>query len=58
MEPLGIDSLETVEMVMAIEEVFEGIFGINTEIETFSCAGEIIDWLEAQLSSERPNKAA
>ena len=57
MKPGAMDSLDTVEMVMAIEEVFEvTIFDI--EGGTFDTPREIVDWLEVQLSNHRPNKAA
>jgi hypothetical protein len=48
-----IDSLDTVEMVMLVEEVFE------VEIpEVFGSPGEIVDWFEVRWSNQRPNKAA
>lgn len=49
------DSLDTVEMVMAIEEVLEVEIPGNTRFERMA---EIVDRLEAVLSNRRPNKGA
>lgn len=51
------DSLETMEMIMLIEEIF------GTEIPThdaegFGSSSEIVDWLELHLSNRRPNREA
>ncbi len=46
------DSLDTVEMVMAIEEVLEIEIPGNTRFERLA---EIVDRLEAVLSNRRPN---
>ena len=55
MKPREMDSLDTVEMVMAIEEV------LDIEVPgdpRFESAREIVDRLEAVLSNRRPNKEA
>jgi acyl carrier protein len=57
MTPLPKDSLDVVEMVMVIEEVF-GIEIPNDDAEGFGNPREIVDWLEANLSNQRPNKQA
>jgi len=48
------DSLDLVEKVMMIEE----FFGNEIPNENFSSPREIVDWLEAHLSNQRPNKEA
>jgi hypothetical protein len=57
MKPRAMDSLDTVEMVMAIAEVFD-VKLPDTELSTFDGPSEIVDWLEVSLSNQRPNKAA
>ena len=56
MSPRATNSLETVEMVMVLEEIFEVVIpdGVAERFE----GREIVDWLEAQLSNRRPNNAA
>jgi len=51
------DSLDVVEMVMVIEEVF-GTEIPNRDADGFGNPGEIVDWLEKNLSNQRPNKQA
>ena len=57
MEPRAIDSLDTGEVVMAIEEAFE-VELPDVDEEAFSRPDELVDWLEAHLANQRPNKAA
>jgi hypothetical protein len=57
MIPKGIDSLDLVEMVMTIEEIF-GIDIPANDAEEFGSPSEIVDWLELHLSNKRPNKRA
>ncbi len=57
MKPIGMDSLDTVEMLMAFEEVF-GIDLPDPSPETFGGPSEVVDWLEAPLSNQRPNRVA
>jgi hypothetical protein len=57
MIPRATDSLETVEMVMLVEEVFE-VDIPDGDAERFGSPREIVGWLEARLSNQRPNKAA
>jgi hypothetical protein len=57
MKPIGMDSLDTVEMVMAFEELF-GVDLPDPSPGTFGSPSEIVDWLEVSLSKQRPNKAA
>lgn len=57
MKPRGTDSLDTVEMIMPIEEAFEVELSSADE-ETFNSHDELVEWLEVQLSNQRPNKAA
>jgi acyl carrier protein len=57
MTPLPKDSLDIVEMVMVIEEVF-GTEIPNGDGEGFGNPREIVDWLETHLSNQRPNKKA
>jgi acyl carrier protein len=55
----AMDSLDTVEMVMAFEEVFEvDMPNADSAAEGFDNSREIVHWLEARLSNQRPNKAA
>jgi len=57
MKPWAMDSLEIIEMVMLVEEVFD-IEIPNADLEDFGSPREIVDWLEAHLANKRPNKAA
>jgi hypothetical protein len=51
------DSLDTVEIVMAFEEAFE--VGLPDAVEKrFSGPDEFVDWLEISLSNQRPNNQA
>ena len=56
MTPKEMDSLDTVEMVMAIEEAF-GV-EIPGEIGEFKSQTELVDRLQPVFSNPRPNKAA
>ena len=59
MKSREMDSLETVEIVMMLEEGLVGVFGIRSgEMDRFDSARELVDWLEVRLSNQRPNKAA
>ena len=49
----AMDSLDLVERLMLIEEVFEADIP-----DALVSPGEIVDLLEVQLSNRRPNKAA
>ncbi len=51
------DSLEVVEMIMLIEELF-GTEIPSNEAERFGSPREIVDWLEFHLSNQRPNENA
>jgi hypothetical protein len=51
------DSLDTVEMVMVFEEVFD-IEIPDHEAERGGSPSEIVDRLERRFSNRRPNKAA
>jgi hypothetical protein len=57
MKPIGMDSLDTVEIVMTFEDVF-GVDLPNPSPETFRSPDELVDWLEVPFANERPNKAA
>jgi hypothetical protein len=57
MIPRAMDSLEVVEMVMLVEEIF-GTEIPNFDAEGFASPREIVDWLELHLSNQRPNKDA
>jgi Phosphopantetheine attachment site len=57
MKPRAMDSLDAVQIVMAIEEVFE-VEILDADPESLGSPREIVDWLELQLSNQRPNKAA
>jgi len=57
MKPRAMDSLELVEMVMLIEEVF-GIEIPDDVAENIRCPSEMVDLLERGLSNQRPNKQA
>jgi hypothetical protein len=50
------DSLETVELVMFVEEIF-GTDIPEGDAEHLGQA-EMVDWLELHLSNQRPNKEA
>lgn len=54
MIPKNMDSLDLVEKLMMIEE----FFGDEIPNENFGSPREIVDWLEARLSNQRPNKEA
>ena len=51
------NSLELVEAIMLIEELF-GTEIPNDDVEEFASPREIVDWLEAHLSNQRPSKQA
>lgn len=51
------DSLDLVEVVMAIEEIF-GADIPDSDAENFGGPGEVVGWLEPHLLNRRPNKAA
>jgi hypothetical protein len=55
MKPREMDSLDTVEIVMAIEEVLGIEIPGGTQFESLS---ELVDRLEGVLSTRRPNKEA
>ena len=57
MIPRAMDSLETVEMIMLIEEIFETEIP-SCDAEEFGSPCEIVDWLESHLANRRPNKKA
>jgi len=50
-DDLGADSLDTVELVMALEEEF-GIEIPDEEAEKITKVGEAIDYIEAHVSKE------
>jgi hypothetical protein len=56
MKPREMDRLDTVEMVMAIEEVLD--IEIPGNLGRFGSLREIVDRLEAVVSNRRPNKEA
>lgn len=49
------DSLDLVEAIMLIEEIF-GAEIPDDDAEEFGSPKEIVDWLERHLSNRRPNK--
>jgi hypothetical protein len=51
------NSLDTVEAVMAFEEAFDVELPVH-ESGDFGSPQEIVDWLELHLSNQRPNKQA
>jgi hypothetical protein len=53
----AMDSLDLVEAVMVVEEVF-GTEIPGGEAENFGSPKEIVDRLELHLSNQRPNKGA
>jgi hypothetical protein len=57
MKPRAMDSLDDVETVMLVEEIF-GTDVPNDDAEQFGSPQEIVDWLEINLSNRRPNKQA
>jgi len=57
MIPKAMDSLDLVEAVMLIEEIF-GTDIPDGDAGNFGSPKEIVDWLEPHLSNRRPNKAA
>jgi hypothetical protein len=57
MKPREMDSLDTVELVMMIEEVFDTEIPDN-DAESFCSPREIVDKLERSFSNTRPTPAA
>lgn len=57
MMPKAMDSLDLVEAVILVEEIF-GTEIPNNDAEGFGSPSEIVEWLEAHLSNERPNRQA
>jgi len=57
MKPIGMDSLDIVEMMMAFEEVF-GVDLPDPSPQTFGSPSEAVDWLEVSLANQRPTKTA
>jgi hypothetical protein len=57
MTPKAMDSLEVVEMIMVVEEIFDTEIP-NTEAESFGSPREIVDSLDLHLSNRRPNRSA
>jgi len=57
MRPKAMDSLDIVEAVILIEEIF-GTEIPSGDAENFGSPREIVDWLEPHLSNRRPNKQA
>jgi len=57
MIPKAMDSLDLVEAVMLIEEIF-GTDVPDRDAEGFGSPREMVDWLEPHLSNRRPNKEA
>jgi hypothetical protein len=57
MIPRAMDSLDAVEAVMLVEEIF-GTEIPNDHAESFGSPREMVDWLEPYLSNQRPNKQA
>ena len=55
MIPKVMDSLEIVEMVMLVEEIF-GTDVPDNGAEHFGSLGEMVDWLDARLTNDRPNE--
>jgi len=52
-----IESLDAIELVMAIEEVFDVAIP-DEPPKNFDEPGEFIDWLEPRVSNQRPNGEA
>jgi len=57
MIPTAMDTLDLVEIVMVIEEVF-GADIPAIDAERFDRPREIVDWLELHLPYRRPSKQA
>ena len=57
MIPKAIDSLDLVETVMRIEEIF-GTDIPDRDAEGLGSPREMVDWLELHLSNQRPSKGA
>jgi len=57
MIPRAMDSLDIVEAVMLVEEIF-GTDIPSRDAENFGSPREIVDWLEPHLVNRRPNKQA
>ncbi len=57
MIPKAMDSLDLVEAVMLVEEVF-GTEIPDNDAENFGSPRNMVDWLELHLSNQRPNKQA
>lgn len=55
--PKEMDSLDIVEAVMLIEEIF-GTEIPDGDAERLGTPDEIVDWLEFHLSNQRPNERA
>jgi disulfide oxidoreductase YuzD len=51
------ESLDRVEAVMVVEEVF-GAEILDDDCDNLCSSVEVVDWLEPQLSNQRPNKQA
>ena len=49
LEDLGADSLDTVEIVMALEEEFDSTFP-DEEAEKLQCVGDVVKYIEDSLS--------
>ena len=50
-------SLDTIQAVMAFEEVFGVELPVH-DSQNSGNPGEMVDWLELQLSNQRPNQQA
>jgi len=57
MMPKSMDSLDIVQMVMMVEEIF-GVEIPDNDAEGLGSPPEIVDWLEIHLANQRPNKRA
>jgi hypothetical protein len=53
----AMDSLDFVEVTMVVEDVF-GADIPDSDAQTFGGPREIVDWLESEISNQRPNKEA
>jgi hypothetical protein len=56
MIPKAIDSLDFVEALMVIEEVFEIDDTPDDTARAFLSPREIVNWLEPQVANKRPNR--